>query len=196
MLSKTKKAEILKDLKEKIARQKTMVFVDFTGLKVKDFSNLRKKLKAAGNELKVAKKTLMGIVFKEAKLEAEIKKLPGEVALVFGYQDVVSPAKIVYQFAEANPNLKILGGFLENKIRTAEEIVVLAQIPSKEELLAKFVQLLLSHHKVLLLFSFHRSCCLDTSMDAVAHENEQIKKYQMQGFSANLNLKSFYFFCP
>ncbi|OGZ22952.1 MAG: 50S ribosomal protein L10, partial [Candidatus Nealsonbacteria bacterium RIFCSPLOWO2_01_FULL_41_9] len=59
MLSKTKKAEILKDLKDKVAKQKAMVFVDFTGLKVKDISKLRKELKKNQNEMKVAKKTLV-----------------------------------------------------------------------------------------------------------------------------------------
>ena len=138
-LSRDKKQKILDDLKDKISKQKSMIFVDFTGLKTKDLSNLRRKLKLDDCQLKVAKKTLMGIAFKEAKLEIEPKKLPGEVALVFGYQDEISPAKIIYQFSQENPNLKILAGFFEGKIRQAEEIIALAQLPSKEELLAKLV---------------------------------------------------------
>ena len=60
-LTKTQKQKIINDLKDKIARQKALLFIDFTGLKVKDISNLRKKLKAINSELKVAKKTLMKI---------------------------------------------------------------------------------------------------------------------------------------
>jgi len=60
--------------------------------------------------------------------------------LVFGYKDEISLTKIIYQFAEANPNLKILGGFLENQFRTAEEIITLAQLPTKEELLSGLVR--------------------------------------------------------
>ena len=60
-LTKAQKKKILEELKEKIARQKIMVFVDFTGLKVKDLSNLRKKMKAADGEIKVVKKTLLGL---------------------------------------------------------------------------------------------------------------------------------------
>jgi len=137
--TKLQKEKVLEELKEKTAKQKAIVFIDFTGLKVKDFSNLRKKLKATENEVKVTKKTLMGIIFKNAKLEIDAKKLPGEIALVFGYKDVISPAKTLWQFSQQNQNLKILGGFIENKFKEAEEIITLAQLPTREELLAKLV---------------------------------------------------------
>ncbi len=99
-LTKTQKQEVLEDLKEKIAKQKAVVFVDFTGLKVKALSDLRKKIKAAGDEIKIAKKTLFGIAFKKAGFEFDSKKLKGEIALVFGYKDEISPAKITNQFAK------------------------------------------------------------------------------------------------
>lgn len=137
--TKAQKKEILDELKDKVARQKAMVFVDFTGLKVKDIFSLRKKLKAAGSELKVAKKTLMGIIFKDKGLDVDLKKLKGEIALAFGYEDEVASAKIIYQLSQQNQNLKILGGFLENKFIEAEKVIELAQLPSKEQLLAKLV---------------------------------------------------------
>ena len=137
--TKAQKQRVLEELDKKIAKQKTIIFFDFTGLKVKDFSNLRKKIKAVGDDLKVVKKTLMGIAFKKAKMEVEPKKMLGEIALVFGYQDELSTAKMVYQFSKQNGKLKILGGFFEGKFREAEEIITLAQLPSKEELLARLV---------------------------------------------------------
>jgi len=138
-LTKSQKQKIVEDLKEKIARQKAMIFVDFTGLKVKDLSNLRKKLRTADNEIKVVKKTLLGSAFRERDFKIDIEKLKGELAIVFGFKDGLSLAKMIYQFAEANPNLKILGGFFEKKFREAEEIITLAQLPTREELLAKLV---------------------------------------------------------
>ena len=138
-LTKAQKQKILDELKEKIAKQKAMVIVDFTGLKVKDLSNLRKKIKSAGDDIRVAKKTLLGIALKDAQLKIETKKIPGELAVAFGYSDEISPAKITYQFSQENPNLKILGGFLENKWREAEEIIELAQLPTREELLTRLV---------------------------------------------------------
>jgi large subunit ribosomal protein L10 len=96
-------------------------------------------MKAVGNELKVAKKTLLGMTFKKAGLEIELKKIKGEISVIFGLKDEFSPAKLAYQFSQENQNLKILGGYFEKKVRTAEEITALAQLPSKEELLAKLL---------------------------------------------------------
>jgi large subunit ribosomal protein L10 len=137
--TKAQKQKILEDLKEKMEKQKAIIFFDFTGLKVKDFSNLRRKIKAAGDELKVVKKTLMDIAFKKAKLEIEPKKMAGEIALAFGFKDAISLAKEIYEFSKVSQNLKILGGFFENQFRPAEEIIELAQLPSKEQLLARLV---------------------------------------------------------
>lgn len=139
MQTKSQKKETLAELKDKIDRQKSMVFIDFTGVKVKDIFGLRKKLKAIGGELKVAKKTLMGIVFKEKGIDLDFKKIKTEIALVFGYKDEISPAKIIYQASQENKNLKILGGLLENKIIESEKVIELAQLPGRQELLAKFV---------------------------------------------------------
>jgi len=138
-LTKAQKQKIIENLKEKIARQRIMIFVDFTGLKVKDLSGLRRQLKKTDGEIKVAKKTLLRIAFKEKNLELDTKKLSGEIALVFGYQDIILPTKTTWQFSLANPNLKILGGFLESKFVETEKIIELAKLPTREELLAKLV---------------------------------------------------------
>jgi large subunit ribosomal protein L10 len=138
-LSKAKKKETLEALKEKIAKQKAMFFVDFKGFKVKDMSNLRRNIRKAGGELKAAKKTLIGLAFKDAKLDIDAKGMAGEVALVFGYNDEVSPAKMIWEASQINQNLKILGGFLDNKLIGAEQVIVLAKLPSREQLLAQVV---------------------------------------------------------
>lgn len=144
MITKEQKKEIIESLKDKVARQKAMVFVDFTGLKVKDLSDLRKKLKAGDNELRVAKKTLMSLALKDYNLEIseKLKKMPKEVALVFGYQDEISPAKMLWQFSKANQNLKILGSILRGQkdaFLADLETIELAKLPSREELLAKLL---------------------------------------------------------
>lgn len=140
-LNKEQKKLIIEDLKEKIARQKAIIFIDFKGLKVKALFSLKKRLKTTDSRLKVAKKTLTQIALKELKGETlqnfDIKNLTGQVGLVFGFKDEISPAKIIWQFSRENPNLKILGGILENKFVEAEMIIELAQLPTKEELLAR-----------------------------------------------------------
>lgn len=140
-LTKTQKKKIIDTLKEKIAKQKAMIFIDFTGLKIKEFSNLRKKLKENFGELKVVKKTLLQFAIKDynPSVAQDVKKLKGEIALVFGYKDEMSLTKMVYQFSKEHPSLKILGGILENKLKGAEDIITLAQLPTREELLVKLV---------------------------------------------------------
>jgi len=137
--TKEQKKKALLALKEKIQKQKAMFFVDFSGFKVKDMSSLRKKIRGVDGEFKVAKKTLMGIAFLDQKIDVDAKKMPGEIALVMGYKDEVSPAKLVWETSKINQNLKILGGFVNNKLMTKEEVEFLAQLPGKDELLAKVV---------------------------------------------------------
>jgi large subunit ribosomal protein L10 len=138
-LTKEQKEKIVKKLKENIANQKAMVFVSVKGLKASELFNLRKQLKESNCLLSVAKKTLLKIAFKENKTELNEKELEGQVALIFGFEDELAPAKTAYDFSLKNENLKILGGFLENEFRSREEVVVLAKIPSKQELLAKVI---------------------------------------------------------
>lgn len=138
-LTKAQKQKIVSDLKEKIDRQKSIVFADFTGLKVKDLSALRRKMKAADGELKIAKKTLISLALKEKKFAVDLKKLQGEIALGFGYKDEISPFKIIYDFAKEKEGLKILGGLIAKDFYEKEKAIELAQLPTRDELLARLV---------------------------------------------------------
>lgn len=138
-VSRAKKEEVVKELGDKLAKQKSIVFADFTGLKVKDLGELKAKLRQSNAEFKVAKKTLMRVAFKEKGIDVDPKGLAGELALVMGYGDEVAPAKLVYEFSKTNENVKILGGLLENNALSVAQVTSLAQLPSKQELLAKMV---------------------------------------------------------
>jgi large subunit ribosomal protein L10 len=137
-LTKEQKQKIVKDIGEKLEKQKAVAFVDFTGTKVKNISSLREEMKRSECEFKVAKKTLLGIAFKEKKVEIP-KNLQGEIALGFGYGDQIMPFKILNKFAKETGTIKFLGGLIENKIIGAETAGYLAEIPSKEVLLAQAV---------------------------------------------------------
>lgn len=137
MITKEQKKKILKNLKEDINKQKSMVFVSVKGLKAVELLELRNKLKESDCKLTVAKKTLMNIALKD--LDIDVSELDGQVALVFGFKDEVLPAKTTYEFSKKNENLKILAGFFEDKFREMNEIIALAKIPSRKELLAKVV---------------------------------------------------------
>jgi len=138
-LTKQQKQKILDGLRDKIARQKAIILVGVTGLKVKDLADLRRRLKSIDANIQITKKTLAGIALKEKKLDFDKDKLKEETGFVFGFKDEIGTAKTVYQFTKENENLKILSGYLKNQPKDAEEIITFAQLPSREELLAKLV---------------------------------------------------------
>jgi large subunit ribosomal protein L10 len=137
--NRQQKEELVKDLAAKLKASKAVVFSDYKGLEVKDMTAMRRELRAAGIELKVLKKTLINLAFKDAGIEMDIKKLEGQIAIAVSSGDEVAAAKIIAKAAKANENLKIVGGILGVKELTAEEVNALAKLPSKEELLAKLV---------------------------------------------------------
>ncbi|KPJ55002.1 hypothetical protein AMJ47_03015 [Parcubacteria bacterium DG_72] len=137
--TKEQKKKSLQELVQNIDKQKSMVFVAYEGLKASDMFKLRNLLKQAGCKILVAKKTLLGIALKDKKIDFKTKDLTGQIALVFGFEDEFSAPKLSYNFSKENENLKILGGFFENKVIDSKEVISLAQIPSKNELLAKVV---------------------------------------------------------
>jgi len=138
-LTKEKKESIVKDIESKIEKQKSIVFMDFSGVKVKDLSALRNNLRKAKNELRVAKKTLMSIAFKNKKLDINAKEMTGEIGLVFGYEDEISGAKLVNQFSKVNPNAKIVGGYIENRFYGADDMTRIAELPGKEQLIGNLL---------------------------------------------------------
>ena len=140
MITKEKKQEIIKELTNKLSRQKSVVFFDYTGLKVNQVQKLREKLREEEIDCQAIKKTLIDRSLKEAGLKGvEIKNLIGQIALVLGYKDEVLPAKILYDFSKKNENLKILSGFVQGEYLKNEAIMSLAKLPSKQELLAQLV---------------------------------------------------------
>ena len=139
MLNKNQKKEIIEKLTEDIKNSKSVVFVDFKGLKLNDTRALKKDLRNSGASLKVAKKTLINLALEKAGVKIDARLMEGQIALAVSDADETSPAKIIDGFSKKNKNIKILAGLLGSKIMKLEEIEALAKLPSKEELLAKLV---------------------------------------------------------
>ena len=138
--TRQKKEEVVKDLTEKVKKAKSLVFVNFDGLKVKEVEELRQTFRKENIEYLVAKKTLMNIAFKDAGIENfDAKDFEKEVATVIGYEDEVAPARMVEKFSKDHEALKSVGGVLEGKFVDRAKVVELSKLPSREELLAKVV---------------------------------------------------------
>ncbi|MBU0546975.1 MAG: 50S ribosomal protein L10 [Patescibacteria group bacterium] len=140
--TKEQKKLILEKLKEKIAKQKAMIFVDFKGLKVEDLSKLRNELSQKDSQLMVEKKTLIKKALEENKIDSNPREMEGEIALVFGFKDELAPIKVIYGFSKKNNFLKILGGYINSQKQeflNSEDIITLGQLPSRKELLANLL---------------------------------------------------------
>ncbi|MEK7562359.1 MAG: 50S ribosomal protein L10 [Patescibacteria group bacterium] len=141
-LTKEQKTKQIESLKGNISKQKSVIFVDFSKVASKDMFSLRKNLKDEGCNLKIAKKTLVRIAFGQLKISywKKIKdNIPGQLALVFGFEDEVAPAKIANNFAKTQKNFKILGGIFENRFIARDRVLELAAIPTRNELLGRLV---------------------------------------------------------
>ncbi|MFZ2310764.1 MAG: 50S ribosomal protein L10 [Patescibacteria group bacterium] len=139
--SKIQKGEIMRNLTERIKKSKSIVFAGFNALGVKDNEALRLQLRAENGEYYVAKKTLLERALKEQGIEnLDTKSLEGKLAVIFSYEDEVSPAKVVDAFRkDKEDKIFFLGGILEGKLLSKTEVEALAKLPSKHELHAKLV---------------------------------------------------------
>ncbi|MBW1992285.1 MAG: 50S ribosomal protein L10 [Deltaproteobacteria bacterium] len=134
------KAEIIEELREKAARAQIGVLADFTGLNVEAMSQLRRQLKEADGELKVAKNTLLRRSATDNTLLAPlVDQFVGPNALALGYTDPVPLAKLLVKFAQEKPVFKIKAGVLGGQVLSPADIEALAKLPSKEVLQAQLL---------------------------------------------------------
>lgn len=138
MPTETKKNEVAV-LKNKISRANNIIVTDHTGINVGELTGLRRDLKNSNAEFRVAKNTLIRIAAKESGLENITEHFVGPTSLVFGYDDPSVPARIVYKFQEKTDKPKVKAYVLDNQLLSLEDFKVIAQLPPKEELLAKLV---------------------------------------------------------
>ncbi len=139
--TKEQKKEILQKLEDKLKRSKSVVFAGFNALEVKDNEELRRNLQDNQAEYLVAKKTLLSLALRNSlKIEIDPKKFEGKLATVFSYEDEVAGAKAVANFTKGKEDkLYFLGGVLEGKLVSQEDVIALSKIPNREELYAQLV---------------------------------------------------------
>src|SRR3990167_7302869 len=133
--TRVQKEQALADYQDGLKRAKSVVFVNFDKLKVKEIEQLRRQCRTENIGDVVAKKTLMKLAFRSVGLESvDPKAFDKSVATVFGFDDEVAPARIVQTFAKDHEALKTVGGILEGAYVEKERIIALAMLPSKQAL--------------------------------------------------------------
>lgn len=139
------KKEEVKKLAEKMKEAKLILFTDYRGINVADDTELRKDLRNANATCNVIKNNITRRALKEAGIEGLDEKLVGPTAVIMSNEDYLEPSKIVYKFSKDNDYYEIKGGVIEGKVMSAEEIITLAKLPSREALLSMLAGALLAN---------------------------------------------------
>ena len=129
------KEEEVKALAEKIKGAKLVLLADYRGITVEDVTSLRNTLRDTKAEYKVIKNNIIRRAL-DANGESELDSvLEGPTAIVMSEEDYVEPLKAIYKFTKDNDYYKIKGGIVEGKVMSTEELITLAKLPSRQELL-------------------------------------------------------------
>ncbi|MEG3072558.1 MAG: 50S ribosomal protein L10 [Peptococcaceae bacterium] len=134
--SRAEKESIIQDMKERLADCQSAVLVDYRRLNVAEATRLRRRLREADCEFKIAKNTLVSLAAEQVGLEGLKPFLEGQMAIAFG-ADPVAPAKILSGFIRETKKMEIKAGVLEGEVIDVEGVKALAGLPSREELLAR-----------------------------------------------------------
>lgn len=140
MPTEAKRKEI-DELVEKVKSAKAIYVVEYRGLTVAKATEIRKKIRATGGEMKVAKNTLMRIAFREAGSTTADSIDTGPNAYVFAFNDVAATAKELRDFSKERGNeaLVIKGGVMEGSVINTAQVMAIADLPPREVLLAQLL---------------------------------------------------------
>jgi large subunit ribosomal protein L10 len=133
------KKQIVEGLRDKFSKSKVVIVTDYKGLDVARMTDLRRQLQEAGVEYQVVKNTLLVRASEDTDAALLREVFTGPSAVAFGYDDPVSPAKVLTQFAKDNDKLEIKAGVMNGKIIDPAGILALSKLPSREVLLAQLL---------------------------------------------------------
>jgi large subunit ribosomal protein L10 len=137
---KEQKAEQVELLTEMLRKAKVAVLTDYRGLTVTQLQELRGKLRTGDVEYRVVKNTLARRAAEAAGVAELQPELEGPVAIAFGYEDLSVPSKLINEFVRATRlKLDVKGGLVEGRVFTPEQVKQLADLPSRESLLAQLL---------------------------------------------------------
>ena len=139
-----KKEEVSK-LADKMKEAKLILLTDYRGINVEDVTTLRADLRKGNAEYKVIKNNITRRALAEAGIEGLESLLEGPTAVIMNNEDYLEAAKAIYNYSKDNDFYKIKGGVIDGKVMTAEEIITLAKLPSRETLLSMLAGALLGN---------------------------------------------------
>lgn len=141
---KQKEEEVSK-LAEKLKDAKLVLLTDYRGITVEDVTSLRNTLRNTNAEYKVIKNNIVKRALNTNGETTLDSVLEGPTAVIVAEEDYVEPLKAIYNFAKENDFYKIKGGIVEGKVMSVEELITLAKLPSRQELLGMLAGALLGN---------------------------------------------------
>ena len=137
------KKEQVSELASKMKEANLILLTDYRGINVEDVTSLRNDLRNAKAEYKVIKNNITRRALAEAGIEGLDESLEGPTAVIMTNEDYLEPTKAIYNFTKNHDFYKIKAGVVEGKVMTAEEIITLAKLLSREDLLSMLAGALL-----------------------------------------------------
>ena len=138
-MNRDEKTSIVLDLSEKFGKAKIAIVSDYRGLTVSEFEELRVALKQCDSEVRVAKNTLLKRATEGTDFASMNDHFKGTTAITLSYDDPVSPAKVLVNFAKDHDELVIRSAVLEGKELSTDDLLALSKLPSKEVMLAQLL---------------------------------------------------------
>ncbi len=133
------KVSIVSEIKDRLSKAKTVVFVDYKGTSVSSDTKMRSEFRKNNDDYKVYKNRLMLRALNELGLTGYESYLEGTTAFAFGYEDEVSAAKVITESMKDNKNLTIKCGILNGRFMDKVEVEKLGNLPNKETLIAQLL---------------------------------------------------------
>ena len=135
---RAEKVAVVSEVRERMEAADGALLTEYRGLTVAELAELRRELAAAGGDYKVYKNTLVRLAVAGTPGEGVSDLLAGPTAIAFVHGDVSAVAKALREFSKANPHLVVKGGVVGTSVMSAADIEVLADLPSRDTLLAQF----------------------------------------------------------
>ena len=138
-MERSRKEQIIAELHQKLGRASAAILTDYKGLTVAEITSLRDSLAVERIDYQVVKNTLMRLACKQTDASVLEPLLTGTCAVAIAFGDPAVPAKIIKKFSKSNEKLKLRAGALGNRLIDPDQILALADLPPKEELLGKML---------------------------------------------------------
>lgn len=138
-MKKSTKANLIEEVQDKLKRANATFIAEYQGIKAQDMNEFRANLRKSSMDFKVVRNTLAKRAVAGTPIESIASELKGPTAIAFSYADAAAAAKALVQFAKEQPKLKLRIGTLGDKVITVAEIKGLAELPSREVMLARML---------------------------------------------------------